>query len=129
MQGSMTIEITLLLPLLLCVFLLLYFTLYYLHDAISFEKACGVGLLRAAMERDPEQAKAKLIEATEEVRLLGRWEIAWDRVVTEETVSIGMEGTMFAREGLFRKYLPNTFALKMERSTDRIDEVHYIRSR
>ncbi len=127
MRASLTVELTLLMPLIIGVFLFLFFTLYYLHDVAAMQKGCATALTRGALIRDDEEAKVQMQEAVNGIRLLGRWDLERSVSVNKKTVSVRMSGTMKVREGLFLKLIQKKYDYETEESADRIDEVAYIR--
>ena len=127
-HGSMTVEITLLMPVIIGVLLFLFYTSYYLHDIAAYEKGIGTGLLRAGLEDDDAEAKNRVTEALAEIRLLGKWETESVTDIQKDVIAVRLKGTMFAREGLFLRMFPNAYAVQIHRSTRRINETDYVRS-
>lgn len=127
----MTVEITLLMPMIIGVFLFLFFTLFYLHDVVAISKGAATALVRGMVARDMEENEIKEVmkEATEDIRMLGKWNIAPAIEITSEEVSVSSEGIMEAAEGLLRKLVSGDYAYEMSMAGKRIDEVEYIRSR
>lgn len=127
-SGSMTVEITLLMPLIIGVLLFLFYTAYYLHDIAAFEKGIGIGLLRAGLEVDDTEANNRVEEALAEIRLLGKWEMELDTEIKRDTIYVRLKGSMFAREGLFLRMFPDLYSVQISRSAGRINETDYVRS-
>lgn len=132
-KGSMTIEITLLMPVLIGVFLFLFFTAYYLHDEAAYEKACNAALLRGALAvtgngQDAWNGQAEMEKAFEEIRILGKWAAGHSIQLDGAEISVRISGTMEAPEGLLRKLTKREYKLENSREHRRIDEVIYIRS-
>ncbi len=128
LKGSMTVELTLLMPLLLGVILFLIFSLYYLHDIVMIRKGCATALTRGIVTRDKEKAKEEMEQAMEEIRLLGKWDIDKRIEVNENRVRIRVSGRMDVREGLFLKLIKGAYTYETAENAERIDEVAYIRS-
>lgn len=128
-MGSMTVEITLLMPFLIGVFLFIFFTLYYVHDIAALQKGCSTALIRGSLTRDRKEAQIEMETALEEIRLLGKWNIQKTAAVENDEVRVTVSGTMEVREGLFRKLLDKDYAYHTEQSAERIDETAYILKR
>jgi len=126
--GSMSVEMSLIMPVIIGVMLFLLYTLYYLHDVAAFEKAVGVGLLRASLETDDRKARELPEEALQEIRLLGKWEMNPTISVEQDEIHVALKGNMQATEGLFRKMIPGIYSIQFTRSARRIDEVTYLRN-
>ncbi|MCR5223206.1 MAG: hypothetical protein K6D90_10120 [Lachnospiraceae bacterium] len=128
-MGSMTVEITLLMPFLIGVFLFIFFTLYYVHDIAALQKGCSTALIRGSLTRDRKEAQSEMETALEEIRLLGKWNIQKTAVVEKDKVKVSVSGTMEVRQGLFKKLLDKDYAYHTEQSAERIDETAYILKR
>jgi hypothetical protein len=127
--GSMTVELTLLMPFLIGVFLFLFFSLYYLHDIAAIQKGCSAALIRGSLIRDDTEARREMQEAMEEIRLLGKWDLEKNIRIDREKVSVAVKGNMNVREGLFLKLIRDRYVYETSMSTERIDETAYIRSK
>ncbi|MBO4901802.1 MAG: hypothetical protein J5518_03300 [Lachnospiraceae bacterium] len=127
--GSMTVELTLLMPFLIGVFLFLFFSLYYLHDIAAIQKGCSAALIRGSLIRDDTEARREMQEAMEEIRLLGKWDLEKSIRIDREKVSVAVKGNMNVREGLFLKLIRDRYVYETSMSTERIDETAYIRSK
>lgn len=127
LQGSMTIEITLLMPILIGVFLFLFFTSYYLHDSVAYEKACNTALLRGSLAVK-DGGYEDMEKAFREIRVLGNWSKEHICKIEDSNVSVSIRGVMDAPEGLFRKLIKKEYILKGDKNTGIIDEVTYIRN-
>lgn len=125
-RASMTVELTLLMPLLIGVFLFLFFTLYYLHDVSALQKGCATALIRGSLVRDVKEAKTQMETALLEIRLLGKWDLATQVIVRSDLAEVKVNGKMEAKEGLFLKLIPKDYTFFTEQSTARIDETAYI---
>ena len=128
-KGSMTVEITLLMPFLIGVFLFIFFTMYYFHDIAALQKGCSTALIRGSLIRDRNEAKSEMETALEEIRLLGKWRLQKTATVEKDMVKVSVSGTMEVREGLFRKLLEKEYEYHTEQSAERIDETAYILKR
>lgn len=127
-KASMTVELTLLMPLILGVFLFLLFTMYYLHDITAIQKGCETALTRGMLERNDKAARAEMEKALEEIRLLGIWDIDRKAVVGKDRVSVSVSGIMRIREGLFLKLIRGSYSYEKDEEARRVDEVVYLRS-
>ena len=125
-RASMTVELTLLMPLLIGVFLFLFFTLYYLHDVSALQKGCATALIRGSLVRDVKEAKIQMETALLEIRLLGKWDLATEVDVRSDLAEVKVSGKMKAREGLFLKLISKDYEFSTDQSTARIDETAYI---
>ena len=125
-RASMTVELTLLMPLLIGVFLFLFFTLYYLHDISALQKGCATALIRGALIRDEQEAEAEMERALFEIRLLGKWELTKEISVQRDVVHVSISGRMETREGLFLKLILQEYEYTASQSAERIDEAAYI---
>ena len=125
--GSMTVELTLLMPMIIGVFLIIFFTLYYLHDIAAIQKGCGAALIRGSLERDDGKAREEMLHALDEIRLLGVWELEKNASVQKEQVSVSVGGVMEAKEGLLGKLIPGRYRYETQGTSERIDEVSYMR--
>ncbi|MCR4923482.1 MAG: hypothetical protein K5931_05680 [Lachnospiraceae bacterium] len=67
-KGSITIELSLLMPLILGSIILVIVSAFYLHDKFLFTKAGHCALLRASGEEDREKAREEAYEAIEEIK-------------------------------------------------------------
>ncbi len=128
LKASMTVELTLLMPLIIGVFLFLFFTSYYLHDITAIQKGCATALSRGILCRDEKKAKAEMESALKEIRLLGQWDLAPKAGVQNGWVNVSVDGTMRVREGLFLKLIHGKYTYETAGEAERIDEVLYIRS-
>ncbi len=127
LRASMTVELTLLMPFIIGVFLFLFFTSYYLHDVCAIQKGCATSLIRGSLIRDDREAKARMEEALEEIRLLGKWELEKGVRLDGKNIKVQMKGNMDVREGLFLKLIRGHYEYGTEQQTERIDETAYIR--
>lgn len=126
-KASMTVELTLLMPLIIGVFLLVFFTMYYLHDVVAVNKGICTALLRGGLEKEEDLIMPVMNSAAEDVRLLGKWQKDIKYGYDMENVNIEYSGTMEAVEGLFRKITSKEYVYVTKGSNHRIDEVNYIR--
>ncbi len=129
LAGSMTVELTLLMPMVIGVFLFVFFTLYYLHDIAAIQKGCAAALVRGSLERDEQKAREEMLHALDEIRLLGVWQLQKNASVQKEKVSVSVGGGMKANEGLLKKLIPGMYRYETQGMAERIDEVSYIRKR
>ena len=108
-KGILTIELSLLMPLILGVFIFLIFTSFYLHDRCIIEKSCYIGSLRGsecAIEGSRDKRAKEAIDEFIPDRLLGKWDLSHDINVTEETVEVTINGSMGGNSGLLCNLIP-----------------------
>ncbi len=131
-EGSFTIELSLLMPLIIFVFLLILFLNYYVHDRIAIDKACYIAALRSANypdEAERENIALTVLNREIPARLLWKWDYTEGVQVMADEVIVSFEGTMLVREGLINRYLSGKlFAYNASQSASVIDEDDYIRS-
>ena len=125
-RGTMSVELTLLMPFVIGVFLFVFFTLYYLHDVAAIQKGCAGALIRGSLIRDRREAQMQMENAMEEIRLLGKWEMQKSCLVQNNLVTISVDGKMSANEGLFKKLITGAYVYSTHQSCGRIDETVYI---
>lgn len=123
----MTIELTLLMPLIIAVFLFIFFTAYYLHDIVAINKGISTALGRGSLSEDERMSEMK--KGISDIRLLGKWDMDTNYEEGKDTVIIKFSGNMAAKEGLFRKIIKDKYEYITEKSAPIIDEVKYVRSR
>ena len=96
-EGSFTVELALLMPLLIGLFLFVFFLAYYMHDRCMIEKACYAAALRGSQETESDRMEGEAREALDEVlpkRLLGSWELEEQIEVTKQEVRVSESGNM-----------------------------------
>lgn len=116
-RGSMTVELTLLMPLILAVFLFLFFTLYYLHDVVAVNKGISTALLRGGLAGEDGSAVGIMTEAVSDIRLLGKWDIGVICNEDADEVRVSVEGEM----------VPGKYFYETSGTNRRINEVKYLR--
>lgn len=130
-EGSFTIELALLMPFVLGVILFIFFMAYYLHDCCIIEKACLSAALRGSQEFETGQIETAAYEALEEVlprRLLGKFNLTEQIVISEKQVTVSEEGAMEMREGLLIALIgERPFLFSTACSAKRIEEPSFIR--
>lgn len=131
-EGSFTVELALLMPLLIGLFLFVFFLAYYMHDRCMIEKACYAAALRGSQETEPDRMEGEAREALDEVlpkRLLGSWELEEQIEVTKQEVRVSESGNMQMNESLLVLLLgERAFAYSTECGAKRIEEPAFIRS-
>lgn len=108
LEGSYTIELSLLTPFIIAVFLLLFFMAYYTHDRIVIERCSYVSVLRASLcpVEDLREAIAyKTFEDESNNRLLAKWDFEKNISANSNSVSINVKGIMKMQEGLLQKMI------------------------
>lgn len=107
-NGSFTIELSLLTPLLIAILLMLLFSDYYMHDRVIIEKACNISALRSSLCVQEDKREAVLIESFNketEGKLLGKWDYELDSYIDEEVSEIIFAGNMKMAENLLGKVI------------------------
>ncbi|MCR5508899.1 MAG: pilus assembly protein [Lachnospiraceae bacterium] len=131
-KGSLTIELSIIMPLILGLFVVIVFSGFLLHDKCIVNKACMSAALRASLEREDAPALEKAYEAMAEVipgRLMCRWDYETDIDVGEDEVRVTFLGSssvggLFAGRILSNPVTGHDF----ECSAYRLDQSGYIRS-
>lgn len=114
-NGVMTLELSLLMPVILAVIILIIFTGYFYHDKCIIERgaysACikGAEYLSQQKERDhTADAESMMREAfynETDNRLTGKWTLSATVSNTDDEVSINVTGNMSCMNGIFTRYL------------------------
>lgn len=130
-DGSFTIELTLLFPIIMAIMLLIIYSNYYVHDRAIIEKTCYVSALRGALCTDEAGKTVAALEAFNkeiEGKLLGKWEYSIDADRISEEVIVQFEGFMYQRQGLLIKIIKGKlFEFKTEVKSDTANETEYLR--
>ncbi|MCR5733419.1 MAG: pilus assembly protein [Lachnospiraceae bacterium] len=104
-RGSLTIELSLLIPLILGTIVLILFLGFYMHDRCIMTKACHLASLRAGSETSESLSREKAAEMLDEAftgKLIRMHEDTREITVSEEngTVRITLKGSMGFDRGL-----------------------------
>ena len=133
LKGSLTIELTLLMPFILGVFIFLIFSGFVLHDKCMVNKACLAAALRGSQESEDGKAMEKANEAINEVlprSLLGTWSYSTGIDVGEDAVRVSFEGDTNMGFGLIRRVLTTgTTSHSYECESYRLKEAAYIKEK
>ena len=127
-KASVTVELTLLMPMIIAVFLFLFYTSYYLHDIVAVNKGISTALLRGSLALYEDDIIPQMEDAMNDIRLLGKWDIVPECRKSGTEVELSVSGKMEAAEGLFRKAVSGEYKYSTSKGAKRIDEVKYIRS-
>ncbi len=132
LSGSLTIELTLLMPFILGVFVFIIFSGFVLHDKCVVNKACLSAALRGSRESDDSKAIIKAEEAIGEVlpgNLLGTWSYDTGIDVGQDAVRVTFRGDTKMGSGLIRWVLSTgRTGHSFECESYRIKEAEYIRT-
>lgn len=132
LKGSLTIEITLLMPFILGVFIFILFSGFILHDKCIVNKACLSAALRGSQESEDNKAVDKAAEAISEVlpgKLIGHWSYNTGIDVGKDAVRVTFDGDTEMGFGLIRKVLSTgSTSHSYECESYRLKEAEYIRT-
>ncbi|MBR5408256.1 MAG: pilus assembly protein [Lachnospiraceae bacterium] len=109
-KGSLTIELSLIMPVILGLFVVMIFTGFILHDKCIVNKACLSAALRGSQETDDAKAMDMAGRAISEVipgRLLCKWTYDTSVDVGEDEVRVSFKGTTGVTGGLAGRLLEN----------------------
>ena len=133
LKGSMTIEMTLLMPFILGSFIFIIFSGFILHDKCIVNKACMSAALRGSEETDPDKAMDRANEAISEVipgRLIGKWDYSTRIDVGKDAVRVSFKGNTGMGGGLIRRLISSgTTGHDYECESYRLNEAEYIRTK
>ena len=107
-KGSLTIELTLIMPFILGLFILIIFSGFILHDKCMVNKACLSAALRGSEEDEDDQAINRAYEALDEVipdHLIGKWNYSTQVDIGEDEVRIIFHGDTCIGGGLVNRVL------------------------
>ena len=130
-KGSMTIELTLLMPFILGMFIFIIFAGFTLHDKCVVNKACLSAALRGSEEYDDGTALNKAHEALDEVipgRLIGKWQYSTEVDIGRDEIRITFNGDTKLGGGLIHSILSdNGTSHSYECRSHRLRESEYLR--
>lgn len=131
-DGSFTIELSLIMPIIVAVFLMVIFCMYYVHDRVIIEKTCYISALRGALcvvDSDKEYVAKREFDKEIEKRLLCKWDYETNVEKLSEIVSVRFYGVMQMREGLLAKIIgKRLFVFSTECESDEAYETLYLRT-
>ncbi|MDO4508861.1 MAG: TadE/TadG family type IV pilus assembly protein [Lachnospiraceae bacterium] len=114
-DGVLTLELSLLMPVILAVIILIIFTGYFYHDKCIIERgaysACIKGAEYLSQQKEREHtadAESMMREAfynETDNRLTGKWTLSATVSNTDDEVSINVTGNMSCMNGIFTRYL------------------------
>ena len=132
LKGSLTVEITLLMPFILGAFMFILFSGFVLHDKCIVNKACLSAALRASTEVEEGKAMDTGIKAINEVLpscLIGKWSYNTQIDVGKDEVRVSFEGDTEMGFGLIRRVLSTgSTGHSFECKSERLREAEYIRT-
>lgn len=130
-QGSFTIELSLLMPIIIAVFLMVLFCTYYVHDRVIIEKTCYISALRGALcvdDAKKENVAKREFEKEIKGRLLCKWDYDINVGKKDEITAVQFDGAMQMKEGLLAKIIgKRLFAFATECESDEAYEAFYLR--
>lgn len=114
-NGVMTLELSLLMPVILAVIILIIFTGYFYHDKCIIERgaysACIKGVEYLSQQKgrkhtaDVESMMREAFYNETDNRLTGKWTLSATVSNTDDEVSINVTGNMSCMNGIFTRYL------------------------
>ena len=131
LDGSLTIELSLLMPFILAVFIFILFSGFFLHDKCIVDKMCLSAALRASEELEDDRSleKAHAVMDTISDRFLGSWNMDTQISVQESEIKVEFDGDMLMAGGLLRYILEDgDTSYAYECTAYRLNEAKYIKS-
>jgi len=130
-NGSYTIELALLMPIILVIFIIIIYSSYYMHDRVVIERACYVSALRGlqcAEEERIESVAGEELEKELEGLFLGKWKHDSSVNFSGEILSVDFKGEMAAGQGLLKKIIGDKlYRYDTEYELNNINETKYLR--
>lgn len=130
-KGSLTIELTLLMPFILGMFIFLLFSGFILHDKCIVNKACLSAALRGSEEIEEDEAVSRAQEALTEVlpgHLIGKWTYDTNVDIGQDEVRVTFDGKAQMGGGLIRSVLgAGSTDHSYECKSYRLREAEYLR--
>ena len=131
-NGSYTVELSLLTPVIVAIFLFILFSAYYMHDRVIIEKNCYISALRASLcmdEYDREYIAYNTFEKETASKILGKWNMEKEYSKNGDIISFSVKGNMVMNEGLLRKIIgEKMFVYETECSANIANETSYLRN-
>ncbi len=132
-RGSMTIEMTLLMPFILGIFIFIIFSGFILHDKCIVNKACRSAALRGSEESDDDNALDRAYEAIDEVlpdHLIGKWDYSTNIDIGKDAVKVTFKGSAEFGKGLLYKLIGVTDTVHDYECTGyRVNEEEFLRTK
>lgn len=114
-NGVMTLELSLLMPVILAVIILIIFTGYFYHDKCIIERGAYSACIKGAEYLSQQKASEHTADAESMMReafynetdnrLTGKWTLSSTVSNTDDEVSINVTGNMSCMNGIFTRYL------------------------
>ena len=114
-NGVMTLELSLLMPVILAVIILIIFTGYFYHDKCIIERGAYSACINVVeylsqqkWRKHTADAESMMREAfynETDNRLTGKWTLSSTVSNTDDEVSINVTGNMSCMNGIFTRYL------------------------
>ena len=93
-KGSLTVELSLIMPLVLGVLILIIFLSFYLHDTCAIERIGYTCLLNGIENGYSKEEIINDFDSETETGLLGNWNIKRDIRFSDDSANITVNGTM-----------------------------------
>ncbi|MCR4740517.1 MAG: hypothetical protein K5886_09715 [Lachnospiraceae bacterium] len=102
-RGVLTIELSMLMPLILGSIILIIFLAFYLHDRCLISKACYTASLRGSLQKRDEDAYDGALKALDEVmpaKLSGKWDEETAINIKDDRITVILKGSLSFDKGL-----------------------------
>ena len=125
-RGSLTIELSLLMPAIFSVLIILIFAGFFFHDRCVIERGVCAALIKLSDER---QNASIIFHDEVDNRLLGVWNMNEEFSVSDGKITVHIIGQMNCIEGIFTRYLSKMiFKVDITESAYLLNAPEYIRS-
>ncbi len=130
-KGSLTIELSLLMPLIMGMFVFIIYSGFIMHDKCIADKACFSAALRGGEEQDDDEAIKRAEEAISEVLpsgLIAVWDYDTSIDIGEDMVRVSFTGSTEAGRGIIGHLTgERTVVHNCKCDGYRLNEAEYIR--
>lgn len=141
-KASLTVEISLLMPLMISVLILTIFLAYYLHDRCIIYSSINKSIVKTSeyymyddflMIHSVDDSHIEdmidiIFQEECAKRLIGKWDISKTVYVNDDYISVLIDGKMKCLAGMVFRYISDSFfAIRIEQKMTRIYEPEYIR--
>lgn len=115
-KGSLSIELSLIMPGVMAVILIIIFSGYYYHDRCVIQRCAYSSVLKTSYDENIAECNLNSEEELERAiiyyfdkeidgRLIGKWNLEKCTSVDNEKIEINVSGSMICIEGIFTGYL------------------------
>lgn len=128
-KGSLTIELSLIMPGIIAILILVIFTGYYLHDKeiILIRMYGTICQLRDGTVDSMSDAESELCHEVEK-HTIGKWDFNFSFNESEEILTVSFRGRMRFSGGYFMNYLSSViFAIDEEVTVTKLSGPEYMR--